>query len=86
VSDTPPTGRSETPALEVRVYRDGHLLERELCESEVEAALVVQSWQEIEGVECEVDDLSGGAGDADNLEPAPEFDADQYPTPEPGPG
>lgn len=57
-SDPLPEDHGETPTTEVRVYRDGRLLERELFESEVEAALAIEAWTEIEGVECEVDDLS----------------------------
>lgn len=48
----------ETPTIEVRIYRDGRLIRRELCESEGEAALVVEHWDEVAGTECEVDDLS----------------------------
>lgn len=69
----------ETPTIEVRVYRDGRLIERELCESEERAALVVEAWQEIDGVECEVDDLSVRHGPEDILSPeAPELE-EEYP-------
>jgi hypothetical protein len=48
----------ETPTVEVRVYRGGRLVHRELCESDEDAALVVERWSEVEGTEFEVDDLS----------------------------
>ncbi len=48
------------PTIEVRVYRGGELISRELCESEDEASLIVDTWTELEGVRCEVDDLSAG--------------------------
>ncbi len=50
--------RDEVPTIEVRVYRHGSLVHNELCESEEQAALVVDAWSELDGVECEVDDLS----------------------------
>lgn len=50
--------RDENPAVEVRVYRHGELIHRQLCESEDEAAGVVDHWADVEGVVCEVDDLS----------------------------
>jgi len=72
--------RDETPALEVRVYRHGVLARRELCESEEQAALVVDAWSELDGVECEVDDLATRDRTGDSLEPEPaEFRDDEYP-------
>lgn len=50
--------RDAAPTIEVRVFRHGDLVHRELCESEEQAALVVEAWGELDGVECEVDDLS----------------------------
>ncbi len=61
--------RDEAPTIEVRVYRDGELISRELCESEDEAALTVDTWTELEGVTCEVDDLSGSHHPDEILEP-----------------
>jgi hypothetical protein len=58
VSDSLEGKPDETPTVEVRVYRDGRLVHRELCESDDDAALVVEEWNEIEGTEFEVDDLS----------------------------
>jgi hypothetical protein len=68
----------ETPTIEVRVYRDGSLVQRELCESAVEAAAVVDSWSEVEGVICQVDDTSSGSVPAGVLDPRRwEVDADE---------
>lgn len=80
MSESRPADHGETPTIEVRVYRDGRLVERELCESEELAALVVDAWLEIEGVECEVDDLSIRHRPGDILEPEPaEIDLEEYP-------
>jgi len=70
----------ETPTVVVRVYRDGRLWVQELCESEDEAGLAVEEWSELDGVTCEVDDLSlrHGAGDILAPEP-PEPDTNGYP-------
>ncbi len=86
MSETRPQDYGETPTIEVRVYRQGQLVARELCESEEEATVVVEAWSEIEGVECEVDDLSIRHRPGDVLEPEPpEPDTEQYPRPgEPG--
>lgn len=80
---TRPEDHGETPAVEVRVYLHGRLLERELCESEVEAALAVNAWTAIDGIACEVDGLSIRHRPDDvldepepaGLEPAPEPEA-----------
>lgn len=63
--------RDETPTVEVRVYRHGELVHRELCESEEQAALVIEEWSELDGIECEVDDLSVRHEPGDILEPEP---------------
>jgi hypothetical protein len=47
-----------SPTIEVRVYRHGVLVAETLCESEDEAAAVVDEWSEVDGVACEVDDLT----------------------------
>jgi hypothetical protein len=71
----------ETPTIEVRVYLDGRLLERDLCESEIEAALAVEAWTEIDGIECEVDDLSIAHRPDEILEePEPVRLAEDHPT------
>ena len=33
-----------TPRIEVRIFRNGELVQRELCDSEDEATRVVDSW------------------------------------------
>lgn len=58
-----------TPSIEVRVFRAGDLIERQLCESDVEAAEVVEKWSELEDVTCLVDDLSFHHTPNDVLEP-----------------
>ena len=60
-----------TPSIEVRIFRDGELLERVLCESEEDAAAVVERWSELDGVTCLVDDLSFHHTPEDVLEPEP---------------
>ncbi|WP_340681401.1 hypothetical protein LCL61_21760 [Amycolatopsis coloradensis] len=57
--------------IEVRVHQDGRLLHRELCESDEEATAVVERWQELDGVTCEVDDLTTRHRAGDILEPEP---------------
>lgn len=80
MSDVLPPEREESPTIEVRVFRDGQLISRELCESEEQAALVVDVWAELERVECEVDDLSIHHGSEDVLEPEPAEDrTEDYP-------
>jgi len=61
----------ETPTIEVRVFQNGRLVHQELCESEEQAALVVEAWSELEGVACEVDDLSTRHGPEEVLAPEP---------------
>jgi hypothetical protein len=65
-------GRDDTPTVEVRVLRDGELIHRELCESAEEASSVVAQWAEMEGVRCEVDDLSAHHHAGEILEPEPD--------------
>jgi hypothetical protein len=71
------------PTVEVRVFRDGRLVHRELCESDADAADVVARWEGA-GVTAEVDALSGVAppiDDPDRLDELAEpLDADdEYP-------
>lgn len=63
--------RDDTPTIEVRVYQHGALVHQELCESEEQAAVVVDGWSELEGVGCEVDDLTIHHRPGDILEPQP---------------
>ncbi len=60
--DTPPT-------VEVTVYRDGQVIHRELCESELAAEAVVEQWKEVDGTEFVVDDLAVRHRPTDILEP-----------------
>lgn len=70
----------EVASIEVRVYRHGDLIRRELCESDEQASLVVDEWAELEGVTCEVDDLSVRHGTDQILGPeAPERWDGDYP-------
>ena len=72
-----------TPTLEVRVYRDGALVQRVLCESEEDAVATVEAAEEELGVKCEVDDLSAQHHDVDDLDvertDITDFD-EEYPT------
>lgn len=53
------TDAGRQPTLEVVVRRHGDVVHRELVESEQEAALVAETWAELEGVHCEVRSISG---------------------------
>jgi hypothetical protein len=59
-----------TPTIEVTVFRDGAVIDRVLCESEDEAAEVVERWSEQDGVQCQIDDLSVHHRAGDVLEPS----------------
>jgi hypothetical protein len=59
---------STIPTLEVLIYHDGAIVQRELCESEDEASAIVDSWADREGVVCQVEDLRRSA-DPGVLEP-----------------
>jgi hypothetical protein len=61
----------ESPTIEVRVFRHGVLVHQELCESEELASLVVDEWSELDGVQCEVDDLTIRHLPGDIFEPEP---------------
>jgi hypothetical protein len=53
--DQPP----EQGSVEVRIFRHGALIDREVCESVEEASDVVDAWAQAGAdIECEVDDLS----------------------------
>jgi hypothetical protein len=79
MSDLRPEDFGETPTLELRVYRRGVLVHRELCASEAEAAALVEVWEEEPGTECEVDDLSATRHDLEARE-VDRDDADEYAT------
>jgi hypothetical protein len=63
--------REASPTIEVRVYRYGTLVAQTLCESDEEAAIAVDEWSEVDGVECEVDDLTFRHRPGDVFEPQP---------------
>jgi hypothetical protein len=69
MSDESMSERDEAPTIEVRVFRHGTLVHQELVESEEQAALVVDEWAELDGVQCEVDDLSIRHHPGEILEP-----------------
>jgi len=63
----------------VRVWRHGNIVHTELCESDEQARLIVEEWEEMDGVHCEVDDLSVHHRPGEILEPEPsEPAADDY--------
>ena len=66
-----PFPTDQTPRIEVRVYRDDELVETHLCDSEEEAAVLVDRWADVEEVTCLVDDLSFHHGPEDVLAPEP---------------
>jgi hypothetical protein len=74
-----PDELGETPTLEVIVYRDGELVERVRCETELEAAEIVASREETVGVECVVTDLSTPPLDEAAIEVEPLDDLELYP-------
>jgi len=54
---TPP--QSDTgPTVEVVVFQHGREVARQVCESTEEASSIVEWWNEQDGTECRVDDLS----------------------------
>jgi hypothetical protein len=67
----------DTPRIEVRVYRHGELVQRELCDSEEDANSVVETWSEFDDVICEVDDLTVRHGPEDVLAPEPALPVDE---------
>ena len=70
MSDEPSSERDEDADVGMcRVFRHGTLVHQQLVESEEQAALVVDQWAEIEGVRCEVGDLSIRHHPADIVEP-----------------
>lgn len=70
----------QTPTIEVRVFRHGELVQRTLCESEEEAARVLEQWNEVDDVTFLVDDLGSRHAPSDVLAPeAPETVNEDYP-------
>lgn len=72
-----------TPTIEVRVFLHGDLIERALCESEEDAAQVLDQWSEVDDVTCLVDDLSFHHAPGDVLAPEPSEPADEDYPPQP---
>ncbi|PXY36520.1 hypothetical protein [Prauserella flavalba] len=73
-------GPAETPTIEVRVYRGDELIERNLAESDEEAAALADFWAEVDGVTCDIDDLAVHHRPGDILEPGAAEPADvDYP-------
>jgi hypothetical protein len=71
VSDDTSLDPSDTAlTVEVTVYRDGEVVHRELCESELDAEAVVEEWKEVDGTEFQVDDLAVHHRPTDILEPS----------------
>jgi hypothetical protein len=69
--------RDATPTLEVRILRDGVVVQRELYETEEEAQDVVDAWSDVDGVVVEVTDLGLSSGAGGVLDPQPwEVDAE----------
>jgi hypothetical protein len=63
---------SESPTVEVVVFRDGREVARELCDVPEDATLVVERWSEDPGVVCQVDDLSERHRPEDIRDPSPD--------------
>ena len=73
------TGSMESTAasprsVEVRVYRHGEQIHRELCESVDDAQAFIEEWpeEEVADLQFEVDDLSIRHRDTQVLDPEPE--------------
>ena len=60
-----------SPRIEVRVYRFGQFIVSQQCASEEETAAAVRGWEEIDGVVCEVDDITDGSRHGHVIEPGP---------------
>ena len=69
-----------TPTVEVRIYRDGELVDTELYETIEEADAATEHWGDVEGVTFEVNDLSNRhrPGDVLAVDPEDLGDGDAY--------
>jgi hypothetical protein len=63
-----------TPAIELRVYRYGQFIFSQRCESEEETAEAVRGWEDVDGVVCEVDDITDGSRHGHVVEAEPGYD------------
>ena len=83
MTDQRPHISGEAPTVEVRVFHHEVLVHTELCESETDAALLVEQWLEFDDVRCEVDDLTIKDRPAGEPESEPVVPAEEhYPRPE----
>lgn len=69
MTDVKPCEPNSSPTVEVIVFQHGHEIARELCESPEDAAVIVDWWNQQDGVQCQVDDLSIHHSPRDILEP-----------------
>ena len=56
------------PTLEVRIYDQGRLLARQLCESEEDAGSVIERWQDVANLFVVADDAPSTSPPGDILE------------------
>jgi len=80
MNDTESLGADPPGTVEVRVYRNGELLHSEVCESEEQAASIVDRWAEYPETTFEVDDLSIRHRPDEVLAPEPPCPGTDYPT------
>ena len=77
MSHVPDIEDGATPTLEVRILRDGVVVQRELVESDEDANALVDAWSEVEGVQVLVEDLARDSVPGGVLDPRPwEVDAE----------
>jgi len=77
VSHVPDIEDDATPTLEVRIMRDGVVVQRELVESDDDANAIMDAWSDVDGVDVRVEDLSRTAAPGGVLDPRPwEVDAE----------
>ena len=62
----------ETPALWLNVYEHGRRVARIPCESQEDAARVIEQWEDAEGIEWELEDFAARHDALDVLAPEPE--------------
>lgn len=60
---------TDAPTIEVRIYDHDQLLTRERCESEADAAAVVERWSDVANLFVVADDLSAKHGPDDVFAP-----------------
>lgn len=64
----------EAGTIEVRAYRGGAIVQRQLCETAEEATAIVEAWEQEEGIECEFTDLSHAPRFDDEIVPPDEHE------------